>query len=161
MCWTIDTQPTPYPLISVNEGKRSVCRTSNGAHCADWDTFKETSVRGTIKSTRTSIKPCRYRTPQLPQKYQFQAPIGRHTNRLLEQGLDAIHRDMCTQTNADREGRTVRHVRRRRRASERGSTKTPPYKGSPFSVAARGFCSPGYVWFGSVPTSQLSYEYGH
>lgn len=49
----------------------------------------------------------------------------------------------------------------RRLKSHQWPTNTPLHSGSPPTKAAAGFWVPGYVWFGSVPTSQASYEYGH
>jgi len=45
--------------------------------------------------------------------------------------------------------------------SHQWPTNTPLHSGSPPIKAAAGFWVPGYVWLGSVPTSQASYEYGH
>lgn len=38
--------------LSVIASRESACHTLNGAHCADWDTFKGSSIRGTLKHKR-------------------------------------------------------------------------------------------------------------
>jgi hypothetical protein len=150
-------------------------RTLNGANWDDIETYSRSRPTSLRYEWHIPKEPFGWSWPRV---HRSQVQTDRHRCHPFSWDRGAILPDRCRRLTDDQQFRMLINDKRTHKDVVQGGmtdtkfkakkgtpwtklTSTPPYRPSPLTRAAAGRCSPGYVWFGRVPTSQESYAYGH